>query len=301
MAEALKDQFYQASFYEKLGSALQDAHPGFFKETFLKKVRSTNLITAGLKHKMYETARLINTSLPGSYEEKLATVQSIAPQFEGLEGMSFPAFVELFGLTHFDLSMLALKALTRYSSSEFAIRPFIIQDQEKVMQQLLLWSNDENEHIRRFCSEGCRPRLPWAMALPTLKSDPSMIFQILDQLKEDKSLYVRKSVANNMNDIAKDNPDAVLRLVEKWGVGKHAHTDWIIKQGLRTLVKVGNTQALGLLGYGGDDIEIEHFQLESDKVTLGESISMTITLVLSLKIKNRSKKRGRERQISPQI
>ena len=279
MAEALKDQFYQWSFYEKLGSALQNAQARFSINRFLEKVQGTNLVAAELKQKMYETAKLLDEFLPGTYEEKLATIQSIAPKFNGLEGMSFPAYVELFGLTYFELSISALKKLTKYSSSEFAIRPFIIQDQEKVMRQLLSWVTDENEHVRRLCSEGCRPRLPWAMALPALKSDPSLILPILDRLKADKSLYVRKSVANNINDITKDHPDIVLELVEKWGTKKHAFTDWIIKHGLRTLVKSGHVSALELLGFGSHDIEVESFQLGSNKVALGESLSMVTTLI----------------------
>ncbi len=130
--------------------------------------------------------------------------------------MVFTEYVENFGLEHYDISMSAMEFITQFISCEYAIRPFIIRYPGKAMKQMLQWSKHESLHVRRFSSEGCRPRLPWAMALPALKKDPTLILPILENLKDDSSEFVRKSVANNLNDIAKDNPDTVLGIVKRW-------------------------------------------------------------------------------------
>ena len=128
--------------------------------------------------------------------------------------MFFPDFVEVFGMEpqHWELSLAALERFTERSTSEFAIRAFILNDPERMAEQMLEWADHPNEHVRRLASEGIRPRLPWAQALPLFKRDPSPIVPILEKLKRDPSLYVRKSVANNLNDIAKDHPELVMRL-----------------------------------------------------------------------------------------
>ena len=102
--------------------------------------------------------------------------------------------------------------------------------------------------VRRLASEGCRPRLPWAMALPNLKENPAPIIPILENLKNDPARFVRLSVANNLNDIAKDNPEIVIDLVKKWK-GESKEVDWIIKHGCRTLLKQGNPEVMELFGF----------------------------------------------------
>ena len=109
-----------------------------------------------------------------------------------------------------------LRLFTKFASSEFAVRPFLDKDPEKVMPYMLKWAEDDDQNVRRFSSEGCRPRLPWAMALAKFKKDPSPILSILEKLKNDDAEFVRKSVANNVNDISKDNPDLVLDICERW-------------------------------------------------------------------------------------
>jgi 3-methyladenine DNA glycosylase AlkC len=126
----------------------------------------------------------------------------------------FPDFVETYGLEHWDRSVAALEKFTRMSTSEFAVRPFLKRNQPRMMAQMAAWSKHESEHVRRLASEGCRPRLPWADALPALKRDPAPIWPILEQLKADPSEYVRRSVANNLNDISKDHPEQVLAIAQ---------------------------------------------------------------------------------------
>ena len=123
--------------------------------------------------------------------------------------------------------------------------------------------------VRRLSSEGCRPRLPWAMALPNLKENPASIIPILENLKNDTSRFVRLSVANNLNDIAKDNPETVIDLVKKWQ-GKSKNIDWVIKHGCRTLLKQGYAEVMEIFGF--DDVKsiiIRDFKIYTPKVTIG--------------------------------
>ena len=112
----------------------------------------------------------------------------------------------------------------RYSTAEFAVRPFIIKHEARMIAQMTAWTEHDNEHVRRLASEGCRPALPWGQALTSFKKDPSPVLQILERLKADPSLYVRKSVANNLNDISKTHPDLITELARDW-YGKNEHTD----------------------------------------------------------------------------
>jgi len=284
MAELLKDQFYQLSFYERLGQALESQLPDLKKGEFLKQVKKSKLIDQDLKTKMYETARVMHQFLPHSFENQLSIVKALAKGFGGLEGMSLPAWVEIYGQDFPKLSVEALMELTKHSSSEFSVRPFIDNHQTDVMFEMQKWANDKNEHVRRLATEGCRPRLPWAMALKKLKADPADILPILDKLKADESLYVRKSVANNINDITKDNPNIALDLVEAWGYGSHVHTDWIIKHGLRSLIKSGDVRALKLLGFKKVKISVMRFKLLQSQVQIGDNLDM------ELEIRNDGKK-----------
>ncbi len=148
-----------------------------------------------------------------------------------------------------------------------------------MMKQMLAWSNHKHPAVRRLSTEGCRPRLPWAMALPKLKEDPTTIILILENLKNDSSEFVRKSVANNLNDIAKDNPGVVINLVKKWK-GKSKNTDWVIKHGCRTLLKKGNTEVMELFGFGyTKNILIENFQISTTKLKIGESLKFDFRLL----------------------
>ena len=172
-------------------------------------------------------------------------------------------------------SIQCLERYTLYSSSEFAVRPFIINHEKRMLLQLLEWSNHENEHVRRLASEGCRPQLPWGKALTKYKKDPTVILKILENLKADSSLYVRKSVANNLNDISKTHPDLMIALVRGW-YGKNRQTDWVVKHGCRTLLKMGNPEVLSLFGFQhSDTIVIADFFQSRKDIRIGESLDFS--------------------------
>src|SRR5688572_14204950 len=143
---------------------------------------------------------------------------------------------------------------------------------------MLKWSKHARRHVRRLSSEGCRSRLPWAMAIPALKKDPSPILPILENLKNDESLFVRKSVANNLNDIAKDHPQVVLELVKKWK-GNSEQTDWIIRHGCRTLLKKADQNVYALFGLNGKtNCEVNNLKLSKTKIKIGERLGFSFGL-----------------------
>ncbi len=210
-----------------------------------------------------------------SYRRQLKILTQVAPKFGGLEGMFLPDFVEQFGLEQVEDSLQALERFTQFSSSEFAIRPFLLQHPKQTLERLVQWATHPNEHVRRLASEGCRPRLPWAMALPEFKRNPSPILPILEQLKADSSDYVRRSVANNLNDIAKDHPELVLELGKTW-LGKNPQTDALIKHACRTLLKRGNGHAMALFGFDQLlDASVTRLQCDPRTIPLGSILQFS--------------------------
>ena len=247
MAEQLKN-LYSKEFIEKLANKLFLIYSDFEKENFINSIFDNTWQDLELKQRMRHIALTLNRYLPFSYDKQLEILKKAKEDFTGLEAMVFQDFVEVFGLNDFPNSMKALEVFTINSSSEFAIRQFILKYENETMNQMKLWSQSSNEHLRRLASEGCRPRLPWAVALPKFKQNPTKPLEIIELLKNDKSLYVQKSVANNLNDISKDNPQLVIEFV-KQNIGKTKELDWICKHGSRTLLKKGNKEILGLFSF----------------------------------------------------
>lgn len=262
MAEPLK-AVYDGLFLEQFAKLVKTAWSPFDEARFVERVRDGSWTQLELKARTRKITEALGAALPPSYEEALAVLYQIDEQCTGLAFLFFPDFIEVFGMEpqHSALSVAALERFTERSTSEFAVRAFILSDPERMAKQMLAWADHPNEHVRRLASEGIRPRLPWAQALPLFKRDPSPIVPILEKLKRDPSLYVRKSVANNLNDIAKDHPELVIRLAAAW-IGEDAKTDWIIRHGCRTLIKQANPQIMALFGYA------EHKDADADAAAL---------------------------------
>ncbi len=185
-------------------------------------------------------------------------------------------FIRLFGTVHFDESMEACYQLTKRFTAEFAIRPFLADDFERALPYLQRWVNDPNEHVRRLVSEGTRPRLPWASRLQLPVND---ILDVLAVLRADESLYVRRSVANHLNDLAKDHSDTVLTLLENWHAEGNEHTTWIVRHALRNHFKNGDVRALAMMGYEAPDVEVKQFDIESDEVAVGDNVVVAFDVV----------------------
>lgn len=240
-----------------------------------------------LKARCRKISMSLGMYLPEDYKEALSILEKSVTGF--YFAFFFPDFVEVYGQDdiNWDLSISALERNTEYWSSEFAVRAFIIKDEERMMAQMRKWSKHKSEHVRRLASEGCRPQLPWGQAISKFKKDPTPVLPILEQLKTDTSTYVQKSVANNLNDISKTHPDLVISIAKDW-YGKNKSTNWIVKHGCRTLLKKGNRDVLALFGY--DDttsINLQDFTLETTSISIGEDLTFSFNILAKKATKTR--------------
>ncbi|KVM66718.1 MULTISPECIES: DNA alkylation repair protein [Burkholderia] len=219
-------------------------------------------------------------ALPGGYDTVLTLLAEAAPHLGGgFLSLVAPDYVGQFGRHDFDRSMAALAFFTRFGSSEFAVREFLRDDPRRALATLRDWSRHEDQAVRRLASEGSRPRLPWSFRLREIEADPALAAPILDTLRADPSDYVRRSVANHLNDVTKLHPDWVLERAASWG-GADAGTRWIVRHALRTLVKRGDARALALLGASGAArIEAVPFAVTPARIELGETVTLAAELV----------------------
>jgi 3-methyladenine DNA glycosylase AlkC len=278
MPDKLKDLFFTASFVAQLGDAIQRVVPDFDRDKFSNLVFDASWESRELKERMRHVTECLHETLDKDYPQALEVLIGIAPSFSGFDTMVFPDYVERYGLDRWDLSLPALAFFTTLCSSEYAIRPFLAHDPERAMEHLYAWAEHENHHVRRLASEGCRPRLPWGIALTSFKKDPSPILPVLEKLKDDPSEYVRKSVANNLNDISKDHPELVLDVCERWH-GQTANTDWIIKHACRGLLKSGNRRAMHLFGFADtENVTVSNLTFDRCTLSVGEELPFTFEL-----------------------
>ncbi len=182
------------------------------------------------------------------------------------------------GLGDFDGSMRALREITMRGTSEFDVRPFIDADPDRALSIMLEWAGDENEHVRRLASEGSRPRLPWGMRLKSLMADPAKTAPILERLRDDPSEYVRRSVANHLNDVAKDHPDHVAKLAARWIEDASLERQKLIRHACRSLIKQGHSGALAVFGVLPPETSKPTIEIETPLITLGEFLEFKITL-----------------------
>ncbi|MDR2855825.1 MAG: DNA alkylation repair protein [Methanomicrobiales archaeon] len=276
----LKDMYDHESLHE-IALVFQSVYHSFQVDEFLQSTMDETWDGLELKERIRKITMSLGEYLPSDYGEALRVLDQIVASNPPVFGFFFPDFVEVYGQdeANFDLSISSLERYTPYWSSEFAVRSFIINYEERTMNQMYEWSHHENEHIRRLSSEGCRPQLPWGQALTKYKKDPTPVLPILEQLKTDPSPYVRKSVANNLNDISKTHPELVAKLAKDW-YGEDENTDWIVKHGCRTLLKKGNRDVLAIFGYHGDtSIDIDDLALGATSISLGEDIHFSFGIL----------------------
>jgi len=281
MTELLKHR-YTTAYINELANKIHALEDNFDTREFVKSILNKDWENKELKARMSHISENVYLHLNQDYKKSISIFLKIAPHFAGFEGMFMPHLIQTYGLDNWKLSIKALAEITPYASAEFAVREFIKKDQKRMMDQMLTWSKHPNEHLRRLASEGCRPRLPWACALPEFKKNPRAILPILHQLKSDPSLYVRKSVANNINDISKDNPEVALDLIRLWHSDfthePDDYTDRILKHGARTLLKKGNKTALNLFKLHKPK-HVSVSDLTCDKqVTIGKDFVFSFTL-----------------------
>ncbi len=235
-------------------------HPDFDGKAFQRRAL-IGLKPLSILQRGHHLAGALREHLPKRYEDAVhILVQSLTPPQTDTEDLGLGvffylphvSFVATYGLdpTHngghdpFEISMRAQYELTRRFSAEFSIRPFLIRWPERTLAHLMKWTDDPDPHVRRLCSEGTRPRLPWAMRIPAFIKDPRPVLPILEALKDDPDLYVRRSVANHLGDIAKDHPRLAFELCERWLEGASKERKWLLRHAVRHPAKKGVKAAL---------------------------------------------------------
>ncbi len=278
---------------KQMAMAIVRNYPEFDKKAFLKNI-AQELAPLELKDRVVFIAIKLNKFLPENLKKALPIVKGAIKQNEkdniGVSGFAtwpLTEYVSRFGLPEFDLSMNVLKEMTKVFTAEFAVRNFFLSDEKRTLKHFNLWVEDKNEHVRRLVSEGSRPLLPWGQKLPSFVKDPHATWELLEILKNDESEYVRKSVANHLNDHSKNHPDLVVKKLLEWQKSKDfsKDLDWVIRHASRTLIKKGHPKAFLLHGVEAGKVEVLSQKIITKKVELGK------VLQVEVEFKNKSSKK----------
>ena len=286
MAEPLKNQ-YGPEVPVRLAREMAAVSPSFDPDAFLADALlgydALDLMARG-RH----LAAVLHRHLPADYEAAvailLASVQA-APLPETATAMApffylpHTCFVAAFGLGHFEASMRAQHLLTQRFTAEFSIRPFLQHHTQATLERLAQWASDPSHHVRRLVSEGTRPRLPWGQRLRAFQQDPTPVLALLERLKDDPELYVRRSVANNLNDIGKDHPAVLVDTARRWLPGASPERRWLVEHALRFAVKRGDAGALDVLGFGARaQVAVAHARVEPAVARVGGAVAVAFEL-----------------------
>lgn len=288
MAEQLKT-FFSAAVVRRLAADIKRVHHPFDERAFVKSA-TTGLDALELLDRGRHIARALAANLPRDYPAAIGVLlRSLGSvhKTDELVGVGMAPFFYLphtifvaeHGLDHFDLSMKAQYELTKRFTAEGSIRPFIAKDPERTMKTLRTWTRDPDAHVRRLVSEGTRLRLPWAMRVPWLDANPDRVLELLELLKDDPTTLVRRSVANNLNDLGKVHPALLAKTVAAWLSDPSDERRALVEHALRSAIKRGDPAALHLLGYGKKPAAaIERVKFVPARVPIGEKVVMTFTL-----------------------
>lgn len=287
MAEPLKNQF-GADVPRRIGGQIAAVSKTFDNAAFLRDTLD-GYEALELMPRARHIARQLRAHLPAKYPEALKILmQSIGPrakrgEAEGMAAFYYgphTCFVSEFGLDDFEISMDAQYELTQRFTAEFSIRPFLEHHQEATLARLRQWATDENAHVRRLVSEGSRPRLPWASRLRAFQRDPSPVLELLEILKDDPELYVRRSVANNLNDIGKDHPDILVDVATRWLKDASDERRWIVNHALRSAIKRTESGALATLGFGSAaNVTVRNASITPERAPIGQSVKIRLDVV----------------------
>ncbi len=282
MAEPLLSQ-YGPDVPQAIARMVAAVHPHFAVDAFLMDALA-GYDALALMPRGKHIARALQRHLPPDYGEALRILLASIDQPHGrAPGLSLASFLFLphtvfvaeYGLEHFELSMQAQHTLTQRFTAEFSIRPFLQRHPEATLARLLEWTRDPSEHVRRLVSEGTRPRLPWASRLGAFQRDPAPVLALLEHLKDDPALYVRRSVANNLNDIGKDHPALLATTASAWLEGATPERRWIVQHALRSAVKRGEAGALAALGFGASaDVVIGQPRIAPQQAVVGGTLAV---------------------------
>lgn len=294
MPEPFKNLFSPAlinALADHLLRAAEGRHP-FQREAFVR-MACTGLGQLEMKDRSRQITRALTRYLPQDFAAACAILlAALHPEEDaplsrhvmderGVRGwaiMPMADFVADNGLHNFDLAMSALAQMTKRFSAEFAVRPFIIHDLERAQAHLRVWARDCNVHVRRLASEGSRPRLPWGIRIASLVDNPRPLLPVLEMLRDDSSEYVRKSVANHLNDIAKDHPHLVTQIAEQWLEDAPPYRVRLMRHACRTLIKQGHEDVLRLFGYSPVVLADLHFTLSASVINIGATVELQMVV-----------------------
>jgi 3-methyladenine DNA glycosylase AlkC len=286
VAEPLKNS-YGPEVPARIGAMIVAVEPDFPVDAFLAHALD-GFEALELTPRARHVARALALHLPEDYERAVdILVRSLGPTIEGdeLTGMDgflylpYVFFVADRGLEHWEASMRAQYELTQRFTAEYSIRAFIDHEPERTHARLREWTADPSPHVRRLVSEGTRPRLPWAPRLQRFVLDPAPVLELLELLKDDPALYVRRSVANNLNDIGKDHPDVLVETCAAWEVDAGDERRWVIRHALRSAVKRGDVGALAVLGFSEPNAaELTSFDIAPSRPGIGDSLRVAFDL-----------------------
>ena len=287
MAEALKNQFGPA-IPHRIADSVALHYPKFNQQAFVNDVLE-GFEPLDLMARARKIAFALHRHLPPDYAKAAEIlIASLGPKLEATSGWGMAPFFYLphsffiaeFGLGHFELSMRAQYELTQRFTAEFSIRPYLEHHTDATLETLRSWVQDPSVHVRRLVSEGTRPRLPWAPRLRRFQTDPGPVLALLELLKDDPEAYVRRSVANNLNDIGKDHPDLLVETCRRWLDGASQQQRQMVRHALRTEVKSSSSKALALLGYVEDQkTEIKNITLAPQQARTGGVLRIMFDLV----------------------
>lgn len=278
--------YFDATLAQRLAADIVRVYPTFASSAFVQQV-AAGVPPLELKERVALIGRALYAHLPPDYPHALSILEAThgAPLTgergmftHGYHLMPVAWYVETYGLEHPALSLAMLREITRRFSSEFAIRPYLLHHRETTLRHLHAWADDPDAHVRRLVSEGTRTRLPWATRLQPFIDDPQPVLALLAKLRHDPSPYVRKSVANNLNDLCKDHPDAVLTTLAAWQRDPSPQTEWITRHALRTLVKQQHPTALHLVGAEPPRLTVHSLSLTPPVVTFGNAFTLTLDI-----------------------
>ncbi len=286
MADALK-QHFNADTVRGIAADIKRVFKEFDDRGFVRDA-IRGLEALELTPRGGHVAAAMRKHLPSHVPDALRVLtRSLGPVHgeSGLTGMAVfrylphAAFIRQYAIDHFDDAMAAQHALTQRFTAEWSIRPFLEALPDRTLAQLHHWASDASEHVRRLVSEGTRPRLPWASQLKAFIADPTPVLELLERLKDDPALYVRRSVANNLNDIAKDHPERVLEVAKRWLTDATEERRWIVSHALRSLVKRGHPQAMTLMGAGAvPKVRVSDVTVAPRRVVIGGKLRFSFRL-----------------------
>ena len=291
MPEPFKNAF-NPQMITVMGTHFQRVAPTFDKQRFVDSA-ITGLDELELKQRATHIRKALEETLPADFTRACKLmVNALHPASDidlsgtvmdedGIRGwaiMPMAEYVSEHGLDDFETSLETLRELTTRFSAEFAIRFFFISNTQHTLTHLERWTRDENYHVRRLASEGSRPRLPWALRLPEFVADPTPVVALLEVLKDDPEEYVRRSVANNLNDIAKDHPDLVADIARRWLKNASPARKKLVKHACRTLIKQGHAKTLEAFGYSEPILSVGEITLKSSTVELGSHLEFEVSI-----------------------